>query len=332
MRCVTVSVGHLPIPNMTVLILEPLEADVVQWLAERHDARFAPELVGDFDGLRQALHDARALIAPPEVRIDAELLRGARVLRAIGRASGGADNIDVEACRKAGVEIVRSQASTASAEAEFAIGALLNLLRRVPVEGGDGLKVGRELGCSTIGLVGLTPTAQVLAQLLQAFGARVVGYDPGLHSSDATWARWGIEALSLMQLVEACDGMVLLLPYFDRYRGLLGARQLEVARAGQVLVGLSQSGVVDEVALARALRGGNLRAAWFDSLEPGWLEAGRPLHGVGSLQVTPRLAGTTRESRVRAAWAVARGIDELLDSQARQRAKGYRSEPAIDFY
>jgi len=297
---------------MTVLILEPLEAEVVQWLAERHDACFAPELVGDRRGLRAALRESRALIAPPEVRVDAELLGGAGLLRAIGRASGGAENIDVEACRKAGVEVVRSQRATACAEAEFAVGALLSLLRRVPVEGSDGLKVGRELGCSTVGLLGLTPAAQVLAQLLHAFGTRVIGYDPGLHPSDATWARWGIEAVGLGELVEGSDGLVLLLPYFERFRGLVGERQLESARAGQVLVGLSQSGLIDEAALGRALRQGRLRAAWFDCLEPGWLEAGRPLHGLATLQVTPRLAGTTRESRVRAAWAVARGLDELL--------------------
>jgi D-3-phosphoglycerate dehydrogenase len=314
---------------MSVLILEPLEADVVQWLGERHDARFAPELVGDFEGLVEALQDARALVAPPEVRIDAALVRSAPMLRAIGRASGGAENIDIEACRQAGVDVVRSQTSTASAEAEFAIGALLSLLRRVPVEGSDGLKVGRELGCSTIGLLGLTPTARVLTQLMQAFGTRVIGYDPARHPIDSTWARWGIEAVSLAELVANSDGLVLLLPYFDRYRGLLGERQLESARAGQVLVGLSQSGVVDEAALAQALRAGRLRAAWFDCLEPGWLESGRPLHGIGALQVTPRLAGTTRESRVRAAWAVARAIDGLLLPPA---TRSPIAAPTADFY
>lgn len=297
---------------MTVLILEPLEAEVVQWLAERHDACFAPELVGDAAGLAAAVRDVRALVAPPEVRIDLQLLRAARQLKAIGRASGGAENIDVDACRQAGVEVVRSQASTAGAEAEFAIGALLSLLRRLPVEGSDGMRVGRELGCSTIGVLGLTPAARVLAQLLQAFGSRVVGYDPGMHPSDSIWARWGIESMSLDDMVEHSDGLVLLLPYFERFRGLLGARQLEHGRAGQVLVALSQSSLVDGAALARALHGGQMRAAWFDCLEPGWLDGGGPLHGQQNLQVTPRLAGTTRESRVRAAWAVARGIDELL--------------------
>lgn len=315
---------------MTVLILEPLEADVVQWLAERHDARFAPELVGDAEGLMAALRQARALVAPPEVRVDADLLRGARQLRAIGRASGGAENIDMEACRQAGVDVVRSQAATASAEAEFALGALLSLLRRMPVEGSDGMRVGRELGCATIGLLGLTPAARVAAQLLQAFGARVVGYDPGCHPNDAIWARWGIESVGLKELVQQSDGLVLLLPYFERFRGLLGVRQLELARAGQVLVVLSQSGLVDGEALAQALRSGQVRAAWFDCLEPGALEAGQPLHGMATLQVTPRLAGTTRESRVRAAWAVARAIDELLaeargagQPAARNRAAAY---------
>jgi D-3-phosphoglycerate dehydrogenase len=297
---------------MTVLILEPLEIDVVQWLAERHDARFAPELVGDGERLAAALRDTRALIAPPQVRIDADLLRAAPALRAIGRASGGHENIDVEACRQHGVEVVRSQASTAAAEAEFAIAALLSLLRRVPVEGSDGLRVGRELGCATVGVLGMTPATQVLALLLQAFGSRVIGYDPGLHPSDITWARCGIEALGLAELIEHSDGVVLLLPYYERYRGLLGERQLEGARAGQVLVNLGHSALVDEMALASSLRSGKLCAAWFDSVEPGWLESGRPLHGVGNLQVTPRLAGTTRESRVRAAWAVARAIDGLL--------------------
>lgn len=297
---------------MSVLILEPLETEVVQWLAERHDARFAPELVGDTEGLLDALQDARALIAPPEVRIDAELLRGAPQLRAIGRASGGSENIDVEACRKAGVDVVRSQMATANAEAEFVIGALLSLLRRVPVEGSDGLMVGRELGCSTVGILGLTASARVLAQLLPAFGTRVIGYDPALHPSDAIWERWGIEAVGLSELVEQSDGVVLLLPFYERYRGLLSERQLDGARSGQVLVSLSHSGVFDESALARALQTGRLLAAWFDSLEPGWLEPARPLHGITTLQVTPRLAGTTRESRVRAAWAVARRIDELL--------------------
>ena len=79
-----------------------------------------------------------------------------------------------------------------------------------------------------------------------------------------------------------------------------------------MLVSIAHSAIFDDVALAEALRSGRLLAAWFDSLEPGLQEPGQPLHGVDSLQVTPRLASTTRESRTRAAWGVARRMDELL--------------------
>lgn len=294
------------------MILEAVDADVVQWLAERHDARFAPELTGDPHGLRAAMRGVRAMIAPPDLEIGAELLGAAEGLRVVGRVSGGLDNIDVQACREAGVEVVRSATATANAEAEFVIGALISLLRRLPVPANDGALVGRELGCSTVGVLGLTPTAPVLTSLLGAFGARVVGYDPALHPSDEQWSRWGIEPLGLHQMLEQADALVVLLPFFERFRGLIGDRLLDTTRPGQVWVSLAHSSLFDEQALARALGSGRVHAAWFDSMEPGWLVPGRPLYRQQALQVTPCLADTTRESRTRSAWSVARRMNELL--------------------
>lgn len=307
---------------MSLLIVESLEVEVMQWLAERHVLRYAPELANDTIRLRQALHQTQAVILPAGVAVDVPLLRAAPRLRVVGRVSAGGENIDLEACRVARVEVVRSMTASASAEAEFAIGALLAMLRRVPVQASDGAMVGREIGCSTIGLIGMTPAARMLAQLLPAFGTRVVGYDPSLHMSDPLWAQWGIEPLPLRELMEQCEGVCVNLAYFPRYRGLLGERVLGFAKPGQVLVSIAHSAVFDDVALADALHGGRVLAAWFDSLEPGLLEPGRPLHGIDSLQVTPRLASTTRESRTRAAWGVARRIDERL---------AMPPEPASDF-
>ncbi|MBB4843993.1 phosphoglycerate dehydrogenase-like enzyme [Paucibacter oligotrophus] len=297
---------------MSLLILEPLETEVMQWLAERQDLRFAPELAAQPGQLRQALRQARAVILPPSVAVDASLLRSAPKLRVLGRMSAGGENIDLDACRNAQVEVVRSATATGNAEAEFVIAALLSLLRRVPVQSSDGMWVGRELGCSTVGLIGMTPAARVLAQLLPIFGTRVVGYDPSLHQSDPLWAQWGIEPLSLRELMEQSDGVSVQLAYFPRYRGLIGERVLGFSKPGQVLVSIAHAALLDDAALAEALHSGRLLAAWLDSLEPGMQEPGRPLHGLAALQVTPRLAGTTRESRARAAWGVARRIDELL--------------------
>jgi D-3-phosphoglycerate dehydrogenase / 2-oxoglutarate reductase len=298
---------------MDVLIVEPLESEVLQWLGARHATRYAPELARDPRAFRQALYAVRALVIPPSVALDASALRVAPMLRTVGRLSSGAENIDVEACVAAGVEVVRPASASATAEAEFAIGALLQMLRRVPVLSSEGLLVGRELGSCTVGLVGMTPAARPLAELLRAFGARVVGYDPAVHASDGLWSRWNIEPIGLRELMEQSDAVCVLLTYFTRYEGLIGERYLTIARQDQVVLSLGHSSLFDEYSLAEALSGGRLAAAWFDSLEPGLLAPGRPLHGVDTLQVTPRVSSTTRESRIRSAWAVARRIDEVLN-------------------
>ena len=315
---------------MDVLIVEPLEPEVLQWIDARHPVRFAPELERDPRALRQALFNVRALIAPPSVSLDAQALHFAPVLRAVGRLSAGAENLDADAFARAGVEVVRPGTASAGAEAEFAIGAMLQLLRRVPVLSNDGLRVGRELAGATVGIVGLSASARPLAELLGAFGARVLGYDPALHAADGLWERWKIAPCSLRELVERSDVLCVLLNYFTRYKGLLGERFLPHCKADQVLVSLAHSSLFDEAALAAALQSGRMAAAWFDSMEPGLLDAGRPLHAVRKLQVTPRVAGTTRESRIRSAWAVVRRIDEILSDVPRPEFRPTTEDDSLD--
>ena len=316
---------------MDVLIVEPLEPEVLQWIDARHPVRFAPELEKDPRALRQTLFNVRALIAPPSVGLDAQALHFAPVLRAVGRLSAGAENLDLEACARAGIEVVRPGSASAGAEAEFAIGAMLQLLRRVPVRGNDGLLVGRELAGATVGLVGLPASARPLAQLLGAFGAQVKGYDPAVHVSDGLWARWKITPLSLRELVEQSDVLCVLLNYFTRYKGLLGERFLPYCKPDQVLVSLGHSSLFDDATLAQVLESGRMSAAWFDSMEPSMLDFGRPLRAVRNLQVTPRVSGTTRESRIRSAWAVVRRIDEILsDAPPRPEFRPTTEDEALD--
>ena len=297
---------------MDILIVEPIEDDIVRWLETRHSVHYEPDMARDPRAFRQALYNVRSLILPPSLSLDAQVLHSAPVLRAVGRVSAGPENIDAEACAKAGVEVVRSSNATANAEAEFVIGAMLSLLRRVPVQGSHGMRVGRELGGAQVGLIGMTPAARALNRLLTSFGAQVSGYDPSLHANDAVWERWNIKPLGLRELLETSDAVSVQLAYFSRYRGLLGERYLPFCKPDQVIVSISHSALFDEVALSQAMSTHRVAAAWFDSMEPGSLDEGRPLAGIQSLQVTPRVASTTRESRLRSAWAVAHRLHELL--------------------
>lgn len=302
---------------MDVLITDTVEPEVLSWLGGRHEVRCEPALARDPKALARALAGVRALVVPAAVPVDAAALRGATQLRAIGRLTPSLDHIDLPACAARGIEIVRPHSASVQAEAEFAVGALLQMLRRVPVISPEGLLVGRELSSATVGIIGMTPSAKPLADLLRAFGTRVVGYDPGLHVSDPLWERWDIIPSGLRELMAQCDGVCVLLNYFSRYRGLLGERYLQHSKFDQVVVCLTSAWVFEDHALAECLRSGRLAAAWLDSIEPGMTDAGRPLHQIDSLQVTPRVASSTVESHLRASWDVARRIDEILNERSR---------------
>ncbi len=308
---------------MELLVVEPLDPEVLDWLSARHAVVYAPHLAHDPLEFRASLSHVRGLVLPPSVAVDRAVLRAAPYLMTVGRLSAGAENLDLESCARAGIEVVRPATASANAEAEFAIGALLQMLRRVPVINAEGLAVGRELGGSVIGIVGMTPAARPLASLLDAFGARIIGYDPAVHADDGLWHRWGVEPVPMRQLMELSDGVCVLLSYYTRYHGLLGTRYLAECKPSQVLVSLAPSGLFNESALAQVLATRRMAAAWFDSMEPGTLDPGRPLHAIDALQVTPRVASTTRESRIRSAWAVAQRMHEIL--QARPAQADFRS-------
>lgn len=296
---------------MDLLIVEPLEAEVLQWLQARHQIRYAPELARNPRAFRQTLFNVRAALLPPALRVDAETLSFAPMLRAVGRIGPGLENIDIDACTVAGIELVRGSAASAPAEAEFVLGALITLLRPGMLGRREGAS-GRELASATVGLIGLAPAARSISAMLSGFGSRLIGYEPTLHATDILWGRWRIEPIGLRELLETADAVCVQLPYYSRYQGLLGERYLPYGKPGQVLISTSHSALFDELALAKALRSGRLASAWLDSVAPGLLDEGRPLHGLRNLHATPRLAGYTQESRVRSVWAVAQRLDEIL--------------------
>ncbi|MFY3139071.1 hydroxyacid dehydrogenase [Achromobacter xylosoxidans] len=311
---------------MHVLISEFMDAPAVDALRQRFDVCYAPELVERRDALLRAASQADALIVRNRSQVDATLLAAAPRLRAVGRLGVGLDNIDLPGCAARGIQVVPATGANARAVAEYVIGTLLALLRgayaaSAEVAGGQwpraALSQGLEAHGRTLGVVGFGGIGQLTARLAAGLGMRVVACDAALPADHPAWAEAGATRLELDDLLAQADAVTLHVPLTAGTRRLLDAARIARMRAGAVLINTSRGGIVDEAALAAALRGGHLGGAALDVFEQEPLPAGGPLAGAPRLILTPHIAGLTREANTRVSDMVAAGVTIALTGGAR---------------
>lgn len=305
---------------MEILLLERLVPEAQAWLEARHPLALRPELADDPAALRKILYNVQGLVLPRKVPITRELLDFAPVLRVIGRTQFASDNVDLDACREHRVRVVQALNAHVRSNAEFLLASLLGLMRRsVPTAiCGDrhaAPSFGREVHGSTVGLLGVAPAAHALAIMLQALGAKVVGYDPAVHHSAPAWERLKVHPVNLQELMEQSDCVSVQMLYGSRYRGFINDKVLAHCRQGQLWVGTTRTGIFDPPALASALGDGRIEAALLDGADRNFAGRGSPLHELPNLFLTPRVGSLTRESRQRASWYVVQRVHETLSRQ-----------------
>ncbi|MFM2449145.1 MAG: hypothetical protein RIS44_1595 [Pseudomonadota bacterium] len=301
---------------MKLLIVEKLEKDVLDWLASRHSTRFAPELAADMRGLRLALHNVEAAVLPSSIKVDSAWLLQAPVLRVLGRMSDSIDAQERVACEQAGVLSVGSSLSGSRAQAEFMLSSMLSLLRKVPAASVNGHWMGRELGGSTVGLLGLSRASKPLAQWLTSMGAKVVGWDPELPPEDAVWSRWAITHLTQQALLQHADALCI--QWSNSQGPCLNEHLMRFCKRHQVWVSTAPLSVLPLPALQRSLSSGMLAAAWLDGAPVYNGSADADLNALAALpqvQLSNQLAARTLDAWQRAGWEVARRLDQLLTPQ-----------------
>lgn len=318
---------------MDILLLEDLATDARQWLAARHQVDYRPELLDDEGLLHQRLQRVNALVVPPRLKINTQLLDAAPHLAAVGRIHDGTENIDFEACQKRRVRVIQASSATVRASAEYLLLSLLSLFRQGVRRRGDGDPrsrghPGREINDSVIALFGLAPPAHVLATMLVPLGVRVVGYDPAVHRNAELWRRLGVQPMVLTDMLEVADAVSVQTIYASRYRGLVSERVLESCKPGQLWTSISRPSLFDLPALAGALRSCRISAFMMDSDDERLTAPDSPLHGLTNLRITPRLAPFTQESQLRGSWYLADRIHEtLLLSELHSQLGPTDSEP-----
>lgn len=296
-----------------IVISEFMDEAALDDLRRRYSVTYDPSLVDAPDRLRAELADAVGLIVRNRTQVRAPLLDHAPRLRCVGRLGVGLDNIDMDECRKRAVAVHPATGANDLSVAEYVITAALVLLRgawlsSAAVAAGKWPRqalIGRELSGRVMGLVGFGAIAREVAMRARSLGMEVAACDPLLPADDPAWAQ--ARNLPLDELLKAADVVSLHVPLTPATKRMIGAAQIAAMKPGAVLVNAARGGVVDEQALADALKAGGLAGAALDvfEVEPLTAEAGAKFAGIANLLLTPHIAGVTEESNVRVSSLVA---------------------------
>ena len=306
---------------MRVVITEFMDETAVAGLATKHETFYDRNLVDRPGELRARVVAADVLVVRNRTQVNAALLAGAPALKVVGRLGVGLDNIDVDACRARGIEVIPATGANALAVAEYVIGAAMLLLRgayssSAAVASGDwpraALASGRELSGKTLGIVGFGGIGRLVARVGRALGMRVIGSDPQVPPSSAVWRDEGAEGRELDAMLTEADVVTLHVPLVDATRHLIDAARLARMKPDAILINTARGGVVDEAAVAVALKSGRLGGAALDVFEQEPLAAGSPLAGCPNLLLTPHIAGVTAESNARVSTLIAEKVAAAL--------------------
>jgi len=306
---------------MLIVISEFMDTAAIDALRRQFDVRYEPDLVDRRADLMRELAHADALIVRNRTQVDAQLLQAAPRLRAVGRLGVGLDNIDQQACKARDIAVLPATGANARAVAEYVIASVLMLLRGTfhaseSVMDGSwprtALSAGLEANQRVLGIVGFGGIGRLVARLARGLDMRVAAYDPMLEADDAVWAETGVQALGLDALLAQADAVTLHIPLTAETRGLFNAERLAAMKDGAVLVNTARGEIVDEAALAQALRSGKLRGAAVDVFAREPLPGGTALAGAPNLVLTPHIAGLTQEANTRVSDMVAERVAAAL--------------------
>ena len=307
---------------MDILLLDALVPEAMAWLRVRHSVDYRPELADDLVALRKAAYKTRGVVFPRHTVVTRDFLDFLPRLKAVCRLHVGTDNTDLEACNERGIKVIHASSANVRSNAEYLLSGLLLLYRRGIVSALMGRRhptaqMGRELHGSTVGILGLAPTAHTLAGMLTGLGVRLIGYDPAVHHTAPIWERLHIQPVTLTELVSQSDAVSVQMLYATRFRGFVNDKLLAACKIGQLWVGISRSALFDEAALAGALCDGRIEACVLDGAEDNFIREGSPVSGLKNLFITPRLGSHTREARLRSSWYVAHRIHEAITAEER---------------
>ncbi|MFM9960188.1 MAG: phosphoglycerate dehydrogenase [Planctomycetaceae bacterium] len=254
--------------------------------------------------VREALKSADGIIIRSGTELTPELLEGQQRLKVIVRAGVGVDNINLPTATREGIVVMNTPTGNTTSTAEHTITMMMALSRNVAAADAS-MKAGKwdrtkfkgtQLAGKTLAVVGLGRIGQAVAKRAIGLEMKVVGYDPFLSAERA--AEQGIELIrDVDEIVTRCDYITVHTPLDDGTRGLINAERIAKMRKGVRIINCARGGIVDETALADALKSGHVAGAALDVFVEEPPPADHPLLKAPNLVLTPHLGASTEEAQ-----------------------------------
>lgn len=305
-----------------ILVVQSFHQDGLDVFAGRDDVRVEVIETTDEAAIGEAIADADA-VTLRVAKLPRRVIDRAERLKVVSRHGVGYDNVDVAACSERGIPVTITANANAVAVAESALGLMLALSNRVlaydrATREGDWTIRQREprfeLAGKRLLLVGLGRIGQRVARRAEAFEMEVDVLDPHVDPEEIGRAGYG-HVHDLRKALPGVDVLTLHTPLTGETRGMIGAEELALLPPRAILINTARGGIVDEAALAEALRAGRLAGAGLDVFASEPPPADHPLFALDNVVLSPHAAGPSREAGVRMAVAVARNTLAALDGR-----------------
>ena len=318
---------------MKVLVADKISPKGVAYLRQQPGIEVIEAYGSSPEKVLELVKDVHAIAVRSETKITAEVFAAAPLLKVVGRAGVGVDNVDVEAATNHGVVVMNTPAGNTIATAELTFSHIICGARPVP-QAAASMKAGQwdrknfagiELFRKTLGIVGLGRIGGEVAKRAQAFGMRVLAYDPYLAPSRAQAMQ--VEGVTLDELLTQSDYITVHMPLTDDTKYMIDEAAFEKCKKGVRIFNCARGGIIKETALLAALKSGKVAAAGLDVFEEEPLAKDSEFRSLPNVVLTPHLGASTAEAQESVGIEIAEQIADVLNGGVIRNAVNV---PSID--
>jgi D-3-phosphoglycerate dehydrogenase len=314
---------------MKILVSDPLSEEGLKILKDAKE--FQVDVKTDLkpEQLKEIIKDYDALIVRSATKVTKDIISAATKLKVIGRAGVGLDNVDLEAATQKGIIAMNTPAGNTISTAEHTMSVILALSRNIPqanssMKSGEWKRskfMGVELYHKILGIIGLGRIGSEVAKRALSFGMKVLAYDPFLSREISESI--GVEVVELKDLLTRSDYITVHVPLTEETRHIISNKEFAIMKKGVRVINCARGGIIDEAALANAIKEGRVAGAGIDVFEKEPPSPDNELLKLDNVITTPHLGASTEEAQVNVAIEVAEIVRDALLGKGIRNAANY---------